>query len=496
MKNESGNMSQTHDDPQRFATHDLENTDEFDISESRVVVVDDDEALRMVFCRMLEGVGCRVLEAAHGEAAIRIVKKSRVDVVVSDVRMPDMNGVELLQKLREEDESVSVVLISGDPDLDTALKAIEFGASEYLKKPIDENAFVESVVRAASAAKRKRKDSATLESFRTAAHRSSSMPAPGSRSGTILGGRYRLGEKIGAGAMGAVYEATRVDSADSVVAVKVLHPRLHFDDDALSRLRLEAETVARLNHQNIVRVLDYHISPESPYLVMERLYGRPLSHLIETAAPLEVGRVVFIVVQTLFALQAAHEQGVIHRDLKPENIFLTSVSGVNDIVRVLDFGVAKLLGPEVNVRLTRTGAVMGTPLYMAPEQARGDQVDQRSDLYSIGTVLYESLTGHPPFEADNYHALLSKIQREEPLPLEQYRTDLDPKLVQLIHRCLSKEPDARFPDAFSMIEAFKPWLPSIESKTHMSQPPPAPYVGPPQSPRHLRTTRKEGGRKP
>jgi len=149
---------------------------------------------------------------------------------------------------------------------------------------------------------------------------------------------------------------------------------------------------------------------------------------------------------------------VIHRDLKPENVFLTSMSNLKDIVKLLDFGVAKVLDGAAALKLTRTGAVVGTPAYMAPELARGTGIDERSDLYSAGCVLYEALTGRPPYQAQNYHALLVAIQESEPPPLRMLRPQLDPAFAKFVMKAMAKDPNERFQSAGEMNHALTPWV--------------------------------------
>lgn len=436
-----------------------------------VLVVDDDAALRKSFCRLLNRAGIETIAVSSGRAATELLAQQTVDVVLSDVRMPDMDGIELLKRVREEDQNVAVVLISGAPDLETALEAVQHGATEYLTKPILSAPLVASLERAAGTTRNKRQQEADLQRLRTGQEQRNSVePASGSWTGTILGGRYEIGEQLGSGGMGVVYEARRVDLADKVVAIKILHRHLRFHEEILGRFRREAEVVARLNHENIVQVLDYEAPEDGPALiVMERLRGHPLSNVLLGQGCLPVPRVAFIATQTLFALEAAHTAGVVHRDLKPENIFLTSMSGVPDIVRVLDFGIAKFIDQEENVRLTQTGAIMGTPLYLAPEQARGENVDARSDLYSLGSIMYEALSGRVVFSAKSYNELLECVQRIQPRPLTELRSDLDPRLAEVVEKSLAKDPDDRFQSAREMINALAPWLDSIEPGT---DPPP------------------------
>ena len=277
--------------------------------------------------------------------------------------------------------------------------------------------------------------------------------------GALLGGRYRLVRCLGRGGMGAVYEAKQEDLGRRV-AVKVLHAHLANDQDVLTRFRREAQAAGGLGHPNIVQVTDFQArSGEPPFLVMEHLVGASLATTIREQGPLSQARVAFIAQQILSALAAAHAAGIIHRDLKPDNVFLTSIAGVDDIVKLLDFGVAKLVqggtGPEAN--LTTTGAAIGTPVYMAPEQARGRGVDARTDLYSTGVCMYEALTGRLPHDPPSYSALIAAILEEPPRALREHRPEVDPKLAAIVHRVLEKDPTRRFQSADEMRVAVEPF---------------------------------------
>jgi serine/threonine-protein kinase len=259
--------------------------------------------------------------------------------------------------------------------------------------------------------------------------------------------------------MGAVYEAEREDLAQMRVAIKILHPSVGARADLVMRFRREAETVAALDHPNIVRILDFQ-SPhgEPAFLVMERLHGAPLGETLDKEGRFGAERVAFVASQVLSALAAAHTANVVHRDLKPDNVFLTNLSGLRDIVKLLDFGVAKLMNARHNEKLTQTGSVLGTPAYMAPEQARGANVDHRSDLYAVGCMMYEALAGKPPFAAENYNALLFEIQRAVPTPIEVLRPDIDPALAAVVARAMAKNPDERFQTADAFETALSPWV--------------------------------------
>ncbi len=274
--------------------------------------------------------------------------------------------------------------------------------------------------------------------------------------GTLLGGRYRLVTRLGQGGMGEVWEAVQ-EGLGRRVAVKVLLPELLNEPDLLARFQREAQAAASLGHPNIVSVSDFVSLPgEPPFLVMELIAGKPLSKLIEQG-PLAEQRVAFIASQVLDALSAAHRAGIVHRDIKPDNILLTSISGVDDIAKVLDFGIAKLYGVTEAPKLTMTGAVMGTPQYMSPEQARGLAVDARTDLFAVGTIMYQSLTGRLPFTGNSFNALLFAIAEEAAPPVSSLRASVDPRLAAIVERAMAKDPNARFSSADEMRAALAPF---------------------------------------
>ena len=276
--------------------------------------------------------------------------------------------------------------------------------------------------------------------------------------GAVLGGRHRVGELLGTGGVGAVYEAVQEDLGRRV-AIKVLHESLADDQRLLARLEREAKTTASLGHPNIIQVTDFQNRPGEPaFLVMDLLAGHTMGKAIRKEGHLPQKRVAFIAQQVLSALAAAHDGGIIHRDLKPDNVFLTSVAGVQDIVKLLDFGIAKLIRHmDSEVMLTKKGYSPGTPAYMSPEQIIGLGVDGRTDLYSLGVVMYRALTGKLPFSGDSNAAIVMAISRHVYAPMTRYRGDLDEDLAALVDRAMAKDPDDRFADARQMRGALDPW---------------------------------------
>jgi serine/threonine-protein kinase len=276
--------------------------------------------------------------------------------------------------------------------------------------------------------------------------------------GALVGGRYRVMRLLGRGGMGAVYEATQ-ESLGRRVAVKILLPHLAERADAVMRFQREAQAAGQLGHANIVQTTDFGRSEDgSLFLVMDYLEGRSLADALQAQSPFEPGRAAFIAWQVLEALEVAHGAGIVHRDLKPDNVFLTQVSGMRDVVKLLDFGIAKLVDTGGDPALTATGAILGTPAYMSPEQARGAPVDARTDLYSVGVMLYEMLSGRWPVDAENYNAMIVAILTETPAPLFALRPGLDPGLVAVVEQAMAKDVNARYQSAQAMADALEPFV--------------------------------------
>jgi serine/threonine-protein kinase len=274
--------------------------------------------------------------------------------------------------------------------------------------------------------------------------------------GALIAETYEVTGLIGRGGMGTVWAANHRRLPGKQVAIKVLHSEVARDADALARFRREAEVASRLGHPNIVEVIDFNTLPDgAPYLVLERLRGEGLDARL-ARGPLALNEALAIARQIGSALGAAHREQVVHRDLKPQNIFLCPLDIGGDLttqVKVLDFGISKIRGSQTIK--TQESTMLGTPQYMAPEQARGnqDEVDARTDIFSLGVILYEMLCGAPAFGGQSVPEVVFKVVYEAPQPLAQLAPDVPPTVVAAVERAMAKERAARFADVASFIEA-------------------------------------------
>ena len=272
------------------------------------------------------------------------------------------------------------------------------------------------------------------------------------RTASLIGqtvGNYQLEGLLGKGGMGEVYLA-RHPVLQREMAVKVLSSELSHKAELVDRFRFEAQAVNRIGHEAIVQVTDFGTTEDGhSYYVMELLRGQSLRDLLQRRGPLQVTETLEILMPIIEALAEAHAIGIVHRDLKPDNIYLHQTPKGHLQPKVLDFGVAKLLEPtdELPVTTTRTGALLGTPLYMSPEQAAGvpDRIGPRSDIYSLGVVIYQMLTGRPPYVADSFGELLIQHMQAPPASLRDHRPDLPPALDAVLQKAMAKAPADRQP---------------------------------------------------
>ena len=280
------------------------------------------------------------------------------------------------------------------------------------------------------------------------------LPQPGD----VLEGKYRVDAIIGRGGMGVVLGAEDT-SLGRKVAIKFLAPHKADCSGATARFMREARAAASIQSENVVRVFEIGTLPNgATFIVMEHLVGSDLAQTLQGRGPLPIPEAVDYVLQALEAIGEAHGRGIVHRDLKPQNLFLTHRPDGSPCVKVLDFGISKAIEDEGAPNLTSTDMVMGTPLYMSPEQVRSlKSVDLRSDIWALGAILFELVTAAPIFEAATATALCAMIAMDPPIPLRQRRPDAPPELEAVVSRCLHKDPNGRFQDVAALAEALLPF---------------------------------------
>jgi serine/threonine-protein kinase len=275
-------------------------------------------------------------------------------------------------------------------------------------------------------------------------------PPPDPLIGRVIDGRYRVEKQIGEGGMGVVYLTTHAILGKRM-ALKVLRGDMAKDAEVVQRFMQEAQSATSIGHANIIDISDFGRLPDgSVYFVMEYLDGASLSHFINAGGSIPVQTAVHVIRQIASALDAAHTRGIVHRDLKPDNVYLVKRGQDPHFVKVLDFGIAKVGG--ASSKLTRTGMIFGTPHYMSPEQASGQSVDHRTDIYALGIIMYEMFTGKVPFDGDTFMGILSKHMFEPPVPPSQVLGKRLGVIEEVILKSLAKKPDERYGTMAELIE--------------------------------------------
>jgi DNA-binding response OmpR family regulator len=480
---------------------------------AHLLVVDDDPDNREVLRRRLEREGYRAECAEDGERALEMITRHEFDLVLLDVMMPGKDGYEVLEELKGSTETrdIPVIMISALDDMRSVVRCIEGGAEDYLPKPFDpvllrarinasldkkrlrdqEIDYLRQVALVADAAAAVESGAYTsgplsavgrradelgrlarvfdgmAEQVRTREERlrdqvqelRDEIDAARSKStrdqglwgeitlavGERFADRYEIVEAVGHGAMGTVYRARDLE-LEEPVAIKTLRSEFVSNPESVERFKTEIRLARRISHPNVVRTHDFGESSGVYYLTMEYVEGLTLHELIESRGKLSVAAVLAIGTQLANSLAIAHEQGVVHRDVKPGNLLLDA----DGVLKVMDFGVARLA--EGSTTLTQAGSIIGTPAYMSPEQLLGEAPDARTDLYSVGVVLYECLAGQLPLDAASTISLIGQVLNVEPRPVIELNDDVPEALSALIARLLSKEADSRVQSATSLAE--------------------------------------------
>jgi CheY-like chemotaxis protein len=429
------------------------------MNSGRIVVVDDTAINRMLLTGILGDAGFEVRAASNGTEAVAMISADPPEMILLDVQMPDMSGYDVCRLLKQNSKlrPIPVVFISALDDVAEKVKGFEAGGVDYVTKPFEP---AEVLARVGSQVHLYRLQSELKERNYELQRRNEQLVLAQQRTervflalsealpGTVLDDTYRLDAKIGEGGFGAVFRGTHL-RLQRPVAIKVLRPGGSSADD-LARFRLEGIAACRFNHPNAVDVIDFGVSSNGiAYLVMELLHGRTLSEMLHEEHVLPVGRCAEIIGPVCDALAAAHAAGIVHRDIKPQNIYLHRAAG-QEVVKVVDFGIAKLVDveePERAPGLTQTGTLIGTPEYMAPERLLCRPYDDRSDIYSVGVMLYLMLSGEMPFRPETPPTMIDMIQLHmngKPRHLRDIaRPNVPAETIELVMATLDSDPAAR-----------------------------------------------------
>ena len=479
---------------------------------AHILVVDDQEDNRSVLERRLRRQGHTVECATGGRSALEMAAQQRFDLVLLDVLMPDLDGLAVLERLKADSTTrdIPVIMISALDDVASVVRCIERGAEDHLPKPFDPvllrariSACLEKkrlrdveleylrevgqVIEAATAveagtyeggslgqiaqrgdalgrlarvfdamANKVRDREARLKDQVDALKREieeakqktrNSAPAESAvlPTGKLFAGRFEILEEIGSGGMGMVYRALDRELGGQV-AIKTLRPELVQDKSLVERFKSEIRLARQISDKHVVRTHDFGEKDGVCFLTMEYVEGITVRELLDTRGKLGVSPTLAIASQLAHSLVVAHEQGVIHRDIKPQNLLLDAAG----VLKVMDFGVARL-ADQSGSQLTEVGMIVGTPAYMAPEQLMGEAFDERIDLYAMGVVLFECLTGRLPFLAPSPMTLIAKLMMERPPAPVDLNAEVPVPLSSLVLRLLAKDPGDRPASAVELV---------------------------------------------
>lgn len=433
-----------------------------------ILIVDDNPVNLNLLSNMLVEQSYKVRVANSGQKALMSINIRRPDLILLDINMPEMDGYEVCRLLKADNKlrDIPIIFVSALDDVIDKVKAFKVGGIDYITKPIQvEEVMVRietqlQLVHLHKELINKNKELASKndelirkndELIRSQEELNKSYIKANRiysaltqiLHGTILDDKYKLEGKIGEGGYGTIYQASNLE-LKSPVAIKIFRPQAdNFTPAELESFRLEGMSASRINHPNVVNIYDFCISSLGiVYLVMELLEGHTLEDEISDKGHLSLARCAEILLPICSVLSEAHTKGIIHRDIKPSNIFLHQ-SKTGEVVKLLDFGIAKLIGDDGSKKTTTS--VVGTPIYMPPERLNGLPYDGKADIYSLGIMLYEMLSGQVPFDSlDRNVATIAMMHiMKEPEPLSKLVPNVPSAIEHIVMRTLRKDPSLR-----------------------------------------------------
>ncbi len=406
----------------------------------KILIVEDDPALLETLKTFLETENFEVITADDGEKGLQLALKEKIDLIVLDVNLPSLGGFEVCRKVRAKGITTPVIMLSGEKkeELDKA-SGLDIGADDYLVKPFGTKellARMKAVLRRSGL-----KVEETGEYFSRT--ETLEIPLRALPRGSTFAGRYEIIEELGRGGMGQVYRATDKKIGEDV-ALKLLSPAIAGDKQTLERFRNELKFARKIAQRNVCRMFDLNEEEGMPFITMEYVPGDDLKSLLKKTGQLTIKKAISIASQVCEGLAEAHRLGVVHRDLKPQNIMIDKEGNA----RIMDFGIARSMKMK---GITEAGTVFGTPEYMSPEQVEGKEVDQRSDIYSLGVILFAMVTGRVPFKGDTPLTVAIKHKVEKPPEPRKFNPQIPEDLSRVILKCMEKERETRYQDVGELL---------------------------------------------
>jgi CheY-like chemotaxis protein len=408
---------------------------------AKILLVDDDQTWSSTVSDWLRYEGYRVEVCSSGNDGWQLMKSQQFDVVLISQTLSDLAAIDMLKRYRAMTVTTPVIIFSEEASLDDCSLAFEAGADDFLKKPChfkELSARLKAILRRYGVNSNKQAQVTWRHTIAGDAQTLECLQA------TELGSRYEFLQILGKGGMGIVYKA-RHFKLDKYFAIKILR-RSEMSLEACARFAQEARLISALAHVNIAAVHDLGFTEHGcPFMVLDYIEGSDLATLVDRSKGLPPEDTLEIIKQIAQGMQCAHDAGIVHRDLKPSNIMISS-RGDKKIAKVLDFGCAKVRNGKSDPTLTQEGLTVGTPHYMSPEQAAAGNVDHRTDIYALGCILYETLTGAVPHEGKTSIEVMMKHMQQAPAPMNLRRTDRDfpADLEAIVNKSLAKDPKARF----------------------------------------------------
>lgn len=401
----------------------------------RILTVEDDLAFLETLKSFLEAEGFEVITAHDGRKGFQLALQEKLDLVILDVSLPSLNGFEVCRRLRDKGVMTPVIMLSGEKkeELDKAM-GLDIGADDYLLKPFGTK---ELLARINAVLRRSEHKVEETGKYYTRTE-TLEIPVVSLPRGSTFAGRYEIVEELGRGGMGKVYRANDKKIGEEV-ALKLLSPSIASDKNMIERFRNELKFARKIAQRNVCRMFDLNEEEGMPFITMEYVPGDDLKSLLKKTGTLTIEKAVSIAKQVCQGLAEAHRLGVVHRDLKPQNIMIDSEGNA----RIMDFGISR----SVKMKgITEAGTVFGTPEYMSPEQVEAIEVDQRSDIYSLGVILFEMVTGQVPFTGESAITVALKHKTDIPPEPAKLNPQIPDGLNRVILKCMKKERKTRYQD--------------------------------------------------